>query len=225
MFKVGDRVKYITNNPPFTGETGTIVLVNGLEYLRFDRPILGVPQKDYLLLNETHNLAILHTWQVGDEFELDMEYGKVGRGKITALTPFTTVDASGDNWEWTSFELFCQNARPVSVSISYKPGDKIVATREHGADLALFPPIARSGDIGEYVRCAPDPQAEWRHRVKFGDKEYWCGDAYITIYHQPAPLTLSCARCHEPNDYAEPNMPNGSYACYSCRKYHSYACT
>ncbi len=36
--------------------------------------------------------------------------------------------------------------------------------------------------------------------------------------HALGRVTLACGRCKEPNDYAEPNQPDGGYVCYSCRR-------
>ena len=114
----------------------------------------------------------------------------------------------------------------VSSTPTYKPGDKIVATCEHTtSNLHLSCTRARQGDVGVYVDHYPNAGV-WQHSVKFDGIDYHCGDEHIAPYTgvtlRP---TLSCARCHEPNQYAEPNLPGGGYACFSCRKYHAYALT
>lgn len=35
----------------------------------------------------------------------------------------------------------------------------------------------------------------------------------------PKPQGCVCAKCGEKNEYAEPNQPDGTYRCPSCRRY------
>jgi hypothetical protein len=44
-------------------------------------------------------------------------------------------------------------------------------------------------------------------------------DENIMIVQRTLPKVegASCSRCHDFNNYAEPNMPDGSFKCFSCR--------
>lgn len=109
-----------------------------------------------------------------------------------------------------------------TAAVTYKPGDKIVATCEHGLNVGMPPGTAKPGDLGELKQI----ELDGIHRVMFNGEVYWCKPEFYTLHHSTTPVprpTLSCLRCHEPNQYAEANLPGGGYACYSCRKYHAYA--
>jgi hypothetical protein len=38
------------------------------------------------------------------------------------------------------------------------------------------------------------------------------------VVKRVVPTGAACSRCREFNNYGEPNMPDGSYKCYSCRR-------
>lgn len=101
----------------------------------------------------------------------------------------------------------------VKPTVAYKPGDKVKCVRQKLIDVPV-------GTVGEYL----DMTALGDHRVIWPEVGLVLSSTpdWFELY-TASTTPLSCARCHEPNDYAEPNLPNGTYACFSCRKYHGYA--
>lgn len=213
MFKVGDRVKHYL----IQSTVGAIHRVhsNGSYDIRWDN---GVTQGPY----EVREFLPLITWQVGDEFEVSMDDGSVQRGKLThtpsnggkyqGVTVFSSGKTSG---VWTFLDDFEQIARLVKSTVTYKSGDKVrYIGNEFASRLANVRGVFVQGMMSTFGRF--DFAGEiWGLDLK--DVEPW-----PTALPRPP---FSCARCHEPNDYAEPNLPGGGYACFSCRKYHAYALT
>jgi hypothetical protein len=225
MFKVGDRVKRLQNIGGVlpSGAEGTVVSVNGRCTVQWDMFSGKGPSGPY----DDGEISLIHTWQVGDEFEVTLrisgltERGKLvstpaNGGKYEGRTHFGSVwsfDASGAD----SFEAI---ARPILATHTYKPGDKIVATKEHGSEINIPHVAAKVGDVGEYVSFS------YYHYVRFNGATYEVPPEYIAPYSTPADSPpLSCIRCGEFYPMAEPNLPGGGLACWSCRKYHAYALT
>lgn len=234
MFKVGDRVKRVNGSATCpTGSFGEITNATSLGtfLVQWDMYAGRGPSGPY---NATELATVnTHNWQPGDLFEVTMDDGRPERGQLTstpanggkyAAVMILKSGKQGGLWSFKdagpqSFEAL---ARPVAAAVQYKPGDKVIATKEHGRDIGLPVGHVKQGEIGVIVAVAPT-----YFRVEFdnGRGSHLCGPEYIAPYAGPsAPLpTLSCIRCHEPNQYAEANLPGGGYACYSCRKYHAYA--
>jgi hypothetical protein len=114
----------------------------------------------------------------------------------------------------------------LTVLHTYRTGDRIRATREHGEGVGLAVVRAKVGDVGTYdiEGIVTD---SLRHRVIFGTTQYWVSDDDIepagAEAAPPRRPPMACVRCLESNNYAEPNLSDGRYACFTCRKYHAYA--
>jgi hypothetical protein len=222
MFKVGDRVKRtapIHDGSIPIGTHGTVISIdNGTKYprVRFDS---GVEWGcDYT------TVSLTHTWQVGDEFEVDMEGGGTDRGKLVSLSPFRAVTDTGALWSWNSFEDFCSLARPILATHTYQPGDKVIATEDFEGSAETGP--IKKGTVGEvlpetsFITTFPGAVGFKFNRGRVQTINL----TWVAPYLQPADSPpLSCIRCEDFFPMAEPNLPDGKLACGQCRKYHLYA--
>lgn len=111
-----------------------------------------------------------------------------------------------------SFLLGCEAGWLIKLH-TWQVGDRFKVKADNGAEwhgtVASLPPAYHILD---------DQGRSW----EWTTWESFCREAEFV--GTPTRATLSCQRCHEPNSYAEPNLPGGGYACYSCRKYHGYGC-
>jgi hypothetical protein len=82
------------------------------------------------------------------------------------------------------------------------------------------------GVVHGYIASLPPA-----YHIMDDTNENWEWDSWEAFCRAAEPIDaptrpsapLACRRCREPNSYAEPNLSDGGYACYSCRKYHGYA--
>jgi hypothetical protein len=222
MFKVGDRVKFFASS-----HLGTVTEKDehADNYtVSWDEPALGTRPgyREAWLISVT-------AWSVGQRVRRlargatsQVPAGTLGTVKSVATScgvtgPSVLWDNGVTAGPYTDTEISAVG----TVTHTYKTGDRIRATCEHGRGIGLDVVAAKTGDVGEYVSLSP--VSNWTHKVRFGGETYSVNDEYIEPA-LPRP-TLSCVRCEEPNAYAEPNLSDGRYACFSCRKYHSYSLT
>jgi hypothetical protein len=226
MFKVGDRVKHDTH-----GTAGAVISNFGLLMVEYDTPPPGkAPQTRWALIVERGNLFLVTTWSINQRVtrtahnaSLQVPAGTLGTvDTVHGGVPTVRWDNGVQAGPYADTEISAVG----SVTHQYKTGDRIRATCDHGEGIGLVHVAARPGDIGEYVGSYPT--MTFPHKVRFGGETYYVNDEYIepasAVHPAPRPV-LACVRCSDTNAYAEPNLPDGRYACYTCRKYHSYSLT
>jgi hypothetical protein len=213
MFKVGDRVKRVGG--------GTLVPEGTIGTVQYIHPS-GAPVVDWAnghtggpYVHTQISLITTHTWQVGDEFELMLEEGTLVKGKLTH-TPgnggeYRGIDSLG-GCLYSSF-WFEAHARPTLATHTYKPGDTVKYTGKTWQSLVgRTGVVAKLHDSGTVCMC------------EFGDKFWNVELTDISPISMPTDSPpLSCIRCEDFFPMAEPNLPDGGFACWSCRKYHAYA--
>lgn len=220
MFKVGDRVAW----PRKPDDLGTVIYAHpdGKCDVRWDDGLRNGPYESSELLSVT--------WSVGQRVRR-LSPGATSQVPADTLGTIDTVYGGVPTVRWDNGV----SAGPYAdteisavgtVNHTYKTGDRIRATCDHGEGIGLATVAARTGDVGEYVGSYPT--MPFQHKVRFGRDTYYVNDEYIEPVADAPALSrapLACVRCSDTNAYAEPNLPGGRYACFSCRKYHSYSLT
>lgn len=161
-------------------------------------------------------------WKVGDEFEVEMNEGDVARGRLThtpshggyfAARSLTKSGRDIGPWSFSTIDEFYQLARPVQLTHTYKPGDRIRYITTVGS-------IIKQNDIGEYIAHNRDDI----HECRFNGTVFYVTSDQIEPYTSPRDTSpLPCVLCDTFYPMAEPNLPDGKLACWSCRTYRAYS--
>lgn len=124
------------------------------------------------------------------------------KGTVTVEGGYPRVQFdNGINWG-------CDHSTIALISTyTYAPGDKVVWIAPDGS-------VVNRGDVGEYISKSND-----LHLCKFNGTAFYLTDSQLEPYVRSDSDPIACVLCGTFSPMAEPNLPGGLMACWSCRTY------